>query len=315
MPSSSPYPAPITASSADSEATASLDLPRILCLHGGGTNARIFAAQCRVLRAALSSTFRLVFAEAPFPSRPGPDVVSVYGTWGPFKSWLRLQDGDAPGLDSVDIVEAVDASLADAMIGDDALGATGQWVGLLGFSQGAKMAASLLLRQQARATFSRHSRISTFRFAVLFAGRAPLVALDNSLQLVGGYLADAVQISSSAWRPPAKDLGRAASKDGHAAVSPSGGRWDPSVANKLSMVDDDDHLLRLPTIHVHGLSDPGLLLHQDLLEHFCTEESATVVEWGGAHRMPIKTADVQKVVTEMYRIAAESGAIGEYDFL
>ncbi|EHK44439.1 hypothetical protein TRIATDRAFT_223847 [Trichoderma atroviride IMI 206040] len=285
MPSSSPYPALITASSADNEATASLDLPRILCLHGGGTNARIFAAQCRVLRAALSSTFRLVFAEAPFPSRPGPDVVSVYGTWGPFKSWLRLQDDDAPGLDSVDIVEAVDASLADAMIGDDALGATGQWVGLLGFSQGAKMAASLLLRQQARATFSRHSRISTFRFAVLFAGRAPLVALDNSLQLVGGYLADAVQISSSA------------------------------VANKLSMVDDDDHLLRLPTIHVHGLSDPGLLLHQDLLEHFCSEESATVVEWGGPHRMPIKTADVQKVVTEMYRIAAESGAIGEYDFL
>ncbi|PON28516.1 citrinin biosynthesis oxidoreductase CtnB [Trichoderma gamsii] len=315
MPSSSPYPALATTSSADNGASDSLDLPRILCLHGGGTNARIFAAQCRVLRAALSSTFRFVFAEAPFPSRPGPDVVSVYGTWGPFKSWLRLQDGDAPGLDSVDIVEAVDTSLADAMISDDALGATGEWVGLLGFSQGAKMAASLLLRQQARATFSRHSRISTFRFAVLFAGRAPLVALDNSLQLVGEYLADAVQISSSAWRPPAKDLGRATSKDSHATVSPSGRYWDRDVVGKLAVIEDDDHLLRLPTIHVHGLSDPGLLLHQDLLGHFCTEESATVVEWGGAHRMPIKTADVRKVVTEICRVAAESGAIGEYDVL
>jgi predicted esterase len=309
MPSSSPYAALTTTLSADNEATSNLDLPRILCLHGGGTNARIFAAQCRVLRAALSSTFRFVFAEAPFPSQPGPDVVSVYGTWGPFKSWLRLQDGDAAGLDSVDIVDAIDASLADAMISDDALGATGEWVSLLGFSQGAKMAASLLLRQQARATLSLHFRGPMFRFAALFAGRAPLVALDNSLQSVGDYLADAVQISSSIWRPPTKDLRRAASKDCHAAVSPSGGHWDVDVA------DHDDHLLRLPTVHVHGLSDPGLLLHRDLLEHFCARESAGVVEWEGAHRMPIKTADVQKVVTEICRVAAETSVIGEYECL
>lgn len=49
-----------------------LHLPRILCLHGGGTNAKIFHAQCRVLRAELKGIFRLCFAEAPFPSKPGP---------------------------------------------------------------------------------------------------------------------------------------------------------------------------------------------------------------------------------------------------
>jgi hypothetical protein len=61
---------PAAAGNIHEEAT--LYLPRILCLHGGGTNAKIFRAQCRVLRAELGSKFRLCFAEAPFSSQPGP---------------------------------------------------------------------------------------------------------------------------------------------------------------------------------------------------------------------------------------------------
>jgi len=67
---------------------------------------------------------------------------------------------------------------------DDKLGATGKWIGLLGFSQGAKMAASLLLRQQnqeeSKADRGRRSRTRDidYRFAVLLAGRAPLISMD-----------------------------------------------------------------------------------------------------------------------------------------
>src|ERR1700722_18740540 len=89
-----------------------LHLPRILCLHGGGTNARIFRAQCRVIRAHLISLSRLVFAEAPFPSPPGPDVESVYGDWGPFRSWL-------PARNKID-VRSIDACIATALRADDA---------------------------------------------------------------------------------------------------------------------------------------------------------------------------------------------------
>lgn len=56
----------------------------------GGTNARIFYAQCRVLSTLLNPHFRLCFAEAPVPSQPGPDVVSVYRHFGDFKSWIPM---------------------------------------------------------------------------------------------------------------------------------------------------------------------------------------------------------------------------------
>lgn len=61
---------------------ANLHLPHILCLHGGGTNARIFRVQCRVLEAQLKNKFRLCYAEAPFASNAGPDVLSAYKNGG-----------------------------------------------------------------------------------------------------------------------------------------------------------------------------------------------------------------------------------------
>lgn len=174
--------------------TSSSDLtfPRILCLHGGGTNARIFSTQCRVLRRQLGCHFRLVFADAPFPSPAGPDVTSVYGAsdWGPFRSWFPMHATTGVTLDE-HAIGSLDGCIASAMRDDDRLGATGKLVGLLGFSQGAKVAGSLLLRcqrqQMERRYASRSSsshdgcpRLSDVSFAVLLAGRAPLLSLDAS---------------------------------------------------------------------------------------------------------------------------------------
>ncbi len=181
---------PLTTQSEDP----TLHLPRILCLHGGGTNARIFRAQCRSLRAALSADFRLVFADAPFFSGPGPDVESVYAEWGPFRSWMRPQPGAAGmrgwGQGAVLDFEVVDAVLDTAMRKDDKLGACGKWIGLLGFSQGARLAGCLLLRQQQQLGEESEEEVDSlpwllskqqpvlpsFRFAVLMAGRGPLAA-------------------------------------------------------------------------------------------------------------------------------------------
>jgi pimeloyl-ACP methyl ester carboxylesterase len=59
------------------EVDPTLHLPHILCLHGGGTKARIFRAQCRALTAHLQTKFRLCFADAPFLSQADPDVDEV----------------------------------------------------------------------------------------------------------------------------------------------------------------------------------------------------------------------------------------------
>lgn len=243
----------ITHRNGEGEHDLTLRLPRILCLHGGGTNARIFRAQCRIIRAHLLGVFRLVFAEAPFPSPPGPDVESVYGDWGPFKSWL-------PAPKRIDM-KAIDASIAAAMSADDRKGAAGPWIGLLGFSQGASVSASLLLRQQQR---NREVGVDgrdlspnvNYRFAVLMAGRALSQPMDM----------------------------------GDVAL-------------------DEPGLLQLPTIHVHGLLDPGIELHRSLLRHCCRRSSARLVEWDGDHRVPIATKDVAAVVAEILQVAKECGLV------
>ncbi|KAK3367572.1 monooxygenase [Podospora didyma] len=160
--------------------TSDLHLPRILCLHGGGSNARIFRAQCRVLSSYLRGSFRLVFADAPLPFNPGPDVVSVYQTWGPFRGWIPPAwiDG-VPEKDMHKTHSAmafVEDVLEAAMDADDCqTGATGPWVGIMGFSQGAKIAASLLLRQQQQMHAGILPRFA-FRFGILMAGRGPLLS-------------------------------------------------------------------------------------------------------------------------------------------
>ncbi|OOG00533.1 hypothetical protein ASPCADRAFT_202388 [Aspergillus carbonarius ITEM 5010] len=248
--------------------TATLHLPRILCLHGGGTNAHIFRMQCRVLEKRLSRSFRLVYAQAPFISlEPGPDVTSVYKDHGPFRVWLR--DHRMPGVwTSQDVAAGIDTSLALAMAADDAKGATGDWVGILGFSQGAKVAASILYRQQ------KCPGVTDFQFAVLLAGSGPLVWLMPDLPMPRGLVDAATPFTHPA--PAWLTLG------------------------------SDEHMLRLPTIHVHGLRDPGLDRHRDLLREYCDPLEATLVEWEGDHRMPIKSRDVEMVVQQIRKAARET---------
>lgn len=252
-----------------------LHRPRILCLHGGGTNARIFKAQCRVVSRMLEPYFRFAFAEAPFDSVPGPDVVSVYAEYGPFKRWFPEQHD---GVEDRAVIEAIDNSIRTAMREDDRSGATGPWVGLLGFSQGAKMAASLIFRQQIRGEkLGRAKAGSDWKFAVLMAGRAPIVSLDPD-----------VFRSSMLSSPSQIDL---------------------SGPSKLEDIMREEYVLKLPTIHVHGLEDPGLHLHRELLEEYCSFDSARVLEWNGAHRVPLKSADVNPLVDEILNLAKETGAL------
>lgn len=244
-----------------------LHLPRILCLHGGGTNARIFRMQCRMLDRALRPSFRLVDAEAPFTAQPGPDVTSVYKNHGPFKAWLRIRPDD-PVRDARDVVDHIDASIAAAMFDDDQRGGSGEWVGLLGFSQGAKLAASILYSQQ------KGCIRTNYRFALLLAGRGPLVWLHPGTPTPPG-LVDAAQPTLSLREP------------------------DTAV----------ESVLQVPTIHVHGLKDPGLEQHRKLLYKCNDPDAATVVEWNGGHRVPVSRQDVNSIVEHVLRIAQATGVL------
>ena len=240
--------------------------PRILCLHGGGVNRDVFRAQARSLIKALPS-FRLVFADGPFYCAPGPGIVPVYEDWGPFRRWLRWLPEHAE-IDDESAAEEVFYNIEACKREDEG---DGEWVGLMGFSQGAKLSASLLFDQQIH--LEREGKADTdYKFAVLLAGRSPLVSFS--------------------------ELSR------HPALVNAG-----AVSEGFDYHHPSPHVLRLPTIHVHGLADAGLHLHRKMLRQYHDEESATVIEWDGAHRVPIKKTDVEPIANEIYRIAREQGVV------
>ncbi|KAM3474701.1 hypothetical protein MY5147_004137 [Beauveria neobassiana] len=259
-----------------------LRLPRILCLHGGGTNARIFKIQCRKIAHDLREEYRFVYVEAPFASEPGPDVMQVFSECGPFKRWLRFGPTH-PALTPQAAVAALDAAVEAAMARDDEQGGCGAWTALLGFSQGAKMCASLLYRQQNRAATAAAAAATSgaevadssavrFRFGVLIAGRGPFVSLEP----------DSAANESL-----------------------------PSAADFSSMTEKEPpgtHVLRIPTIHMHGLQDPGLQEHRKLYREYCHAEARSLLEWDAGHRLPVRSDDVAPLIRQIRRVDGETAA-------
>ena len=258
-------------------------LPRILCLHGGGVNAAIFEAQSRSLIRHLQHSFRLVWADAPFFCDPHEAVVDVYGSYAPFRRWLRWLP-EHPEIDAESCIEEMGYAIRTTMEDDDREGATGEWVGLMGFSQGAKLSASILLEQQAREAKARREGQSVeagfteiqdlhWRFGILLAGRAPLSNLNPDV-----FCSPALV-----------------------------GAGDLSEGFQFCKEVEDDTLLRMPTLHVHGMADEGLHLHRKLLHEYCSKDSTMLVEWEGAHRIPLKSKDVERVIGAIYDIAEKTG--------
>lgn len=240
----------------------------------------VFQSQCRALSHDLSPHFRLLYANGPFPSAAGPDVTTVYGDSGPFRRWFRWLP-EHPQVEPWSAIRSIQESLDAAVEEDDRRGATGEVVGLLGFSQGAKLAASLLLAQQWRGENGVKvdgGEMRNYRFAVLLAGRAPLVAFHPG-QLENPNLVDANhsgdQIEVDVWK-------------------------------------GTDHVLRMPNLHVHGLKDPGLELHRKLWGDYCDDYGsgrARMVIWDGGHRVPILKGVVGEIVEGILGMARETGVL------
>ncbi|KAH7320632.1 serine hydrolase FSH [Stachybotrys elegans] len=243
-----------------------LSLPRILCLHGGGVNAQVFELQCRSILARLKSNFRFVFINGPFPCPAHPAIVAVYGDMGPFYRWVPWLDEHEP----------IEDSLAATLITERILGSmrrdpgTGPWVGVLGFSQGAKMAASLLWAQERVRELHLGDPKTNFRFGVLLAGAGPIIHLDSRVPQTR-HVEGAGQMALEFTDWPADSNG--------------------------------DHAIRTETLHVHGLRDSGLEWHRRLFSKYCKGGSTRLMEWDGDHRVPIKTAEVAAIVKDILDMA------------
>jgi hypothetical protein len=251
------------------------DAPRILCLHGGGTNAAIFRFQLRSVLSRSSPNFRFVFVEAPFISEAHTAVAEIFADYAPFRRWLRYTPNH-PEIDDDEAAGKIVESCRKAIEEDNEI-ATGEWVGVLGFSQGAKIAASLLWAQQvleAKNDRAKPLLDVEFQFGVLMAGRYPVVRLSSDLP-DSPYTSPAGQLSLEVPHLPESNTG--------------------------------EHTVKIPTLHVHGLADPGLEQHREMRDLWFAAGTSTLVEWDGDHRLPIKPADVDKVLEQIYALAENAG--------
>lgn len=152
-------------------------LPAILCLHGGGSNATVFQIQARRLYWRLKSRFRFVFAEGPLEGEAGWEMLPTFESLAPFRRWVSRQykagDGDVENTPAEEVA-VVDEIILRAME-EHGVGREG-FVGVMGFSQGARLAAGLMLRQQWEIRQSGHSRWG-FKFGVFIGGPFPPIGL------------------------------------------------------------------------------------------------------------------------------------------
>ncbi|KAK3614111.1 hypothetical protein LTR56_027475 [Elasticomyces elasticus] len=207
------------------------------------------------------------------------DVKKHFSDKPPFLAWLRWSRHEGAQEDPGEAVEYIHRKIKAAMEMDDARGTTGAWVSLLGFSQGAKLAACLLYtRQHCLQVLGRKPShyLPNFHFAVLIAGRSPLVWLDDDPEVPRGLI--------------------------------SAGTLSRAVPTSFESIPIDERL-SVPTLHVHGLRDPGLAMYREMLEQCCDESSLRVMEWEGAHQVPIKTSDVATLAQTILSLAKRSGSI------
>lgn len=160
-------------------------LPAILCLHGGGTSGQIFDIQTRRIQNALSTKFQFVFVNGPFLAPPGPGVLPFFEGFGPYYSWRKEGQSNARAHE-----------LLRRVMEEQARKPSGPFCGVMGFSQGAGMAAGLILSQQEEADeaaaggdggdgFSSPRTDLHLRFGVFLNGVAtPLFAQGNDHAII-----------------------------------------------------------------------------------------------------------------------------------
>ncbi|KAI9765531.1 MAG: hypothetical protein M1840_007357 [Geoglossum simile] len=150
------------------EPSSTTHLPRILCLHGGGSSAAIFHAQTRFIRYVLRDQFEFIFVDAPFETEPGPGILPIFEDCGPYFRWSAAEGGEDEGRAVAKVLRGLEQEE--------------RIVGLLGFSQGVRAVMGLLLRQQNKPKDLPKDGLMSLRFAVCAMG-----GISPPIQLLETY--------------------------------------------------------------------------------------------------------------------------------
>lgn len=124
----------------------------------------IFNIQSIRIQRPLSQYFEFLFLDAPFECQAGPGVLPFFDGCEPFRAWVN-QHGQSLRPESQKAIE-------DAISGRET-----DVVGVMGFSQGARLGAGLLLMQQLR---QKVTGVETgFQFGIFCMGISQPLVLEE----------------------------------------------------------------------------------------------------------------------------------------
>lgn len=179
--------------------------PAIICLHGHGSSGEIFHTQSRQLIQVLSPYFRFLFVNSPLTTaQAGVGVQPHYAHIKPYRRWH--QDENAIGLFDVTAEDVererllVRDSLNEVIERERQNGPGGSVVGVMGFSQGARVATALCLDPELG---------RDIKFAIMVCGICPTLALsavESKMPLPLNIVSVHVQGSVDPWTAKGKKL-------------------------------------------------------------------------------------------------------------
>ncbi|CAN8097862.1 unnamed protein product [Discula destructiva] len=137
---------------------------RFLCLHGMGTNSKIFEMQTAAIRHGLGSEHTYEFLDGAEPSIMAPGLEKIAGPDDEFLQWADYGS-----------VESCRKALYDL---EDFVEEEGPFDGVIGFSLGATLASSLIVHKLRKDP--RKERLHpTFRCGIFFCGGIPEILSDT----------------------------------------------------------------------------------------------------------------------------------------
>lgn len=280
---------------------------RFLCLHGYGTNSQILKASFAPIRAGLPQDWEFKFLDGEMETRPGPgrlgDKLALVSRYiltnpigidtifpGPYFAYHKLPS-------PLEMHRAYDLVM-------DVVNEEGPFDGIIGFSQGAALAATIIVTEAMRNTGQ-----SLFRVAVFFSATMPydlsagkltvsstspmslkLTYHDASGEEVLDENRDWSTDLRTAWTLEELQSRQHLHPDDYPSVYSLQGldlllRYHPSVTLQR---------IRMPTVHVVGLNDE-FMKHGKALADMCESKIRRVVTHEGGHHLPKERVSVGKI--------------------
>jgi len=231
---------------------------KFLCLHGKGTSAEIFEMQTEGFRNLLPEHFDYDFLEGEKEVPPAPLVAKVFP--GPYMSYLTDYSVGSIEEQHEFIMNIVDEE--------------GPFDGVMGFSQGASLAASILIHHQIEKPWLPPPfRVAVFLCAIYAHSR-------NSLD--GKDVTDKVPASELPDRRRSTDSGYSSDDDS--------GR--DSI--RVFYADSTKARIQIPTAHLYGENDS--YLHESLeIVDLCDQRLSLEFKHKGGHEVPMDAVSNKKI--------------------